>query len=139
MSNTALVAHGMRSSPSSTGSEMTLRKVGVNFPKVGGAQIEVADRVCDFLRARYPDKTAANVHADTGVSTKTVEKWLARVSAPGAPHLVVLVTVYGPEFLSALLPHRLAWLDSATREQERSQLRNDIHRLRRRLAPMEEC
>jgi hypothetical protein len=116
---------------------MTLRKVGVNFPNIRGAQIEVADRVCDFLRARYPDKTAANVHADTGVRIKTVEKWLSRVSAPGAAHLVVLVTIYGPEFLSALLPGRLAWLDSAAREQERLRLEDDIRRLRARLDQVE--
>ena len=112
---------------------MTLRKVGVKFPKVGGAQIEVADRVCDFLRAAYPDRTAANVHADTGVSAKTVEKWLARISAPGAAHLVVLVTVYGPEFLSAVLPRRPAWLDSAEREREHARLKADIDRIRDRL------
>lgn len=116
-----------------------MRKVGVNFPKVGGAQIEVADGVCAFLRALYPDKTAANVHADTGIRTKTIEKWLALVSAPGAAHLVVLVTVYGPEFLSAVLPRRLAWLDDATREQERVKLRSDIERLRARLAPAGEA
>lgn len=117
---------------------MTLRKVGVKFPKVGGAQIEVADRVCDFLRAAYPEKTAAHVHADTGVSTKTVEKWLARISAPGAAHLVVLVGVYGPEFLSAVMPKRPAWLDRAEREREHLQLKADLDRIRDRLKTPED-
>lgn len=108
---------------------MTLRKVGVKFPKVGGAQIEVADGVCAFLRALYPDKTAANVHADTGIRVKTVEKWLARVSAPGAAHLVVLVAVYGPEFLCAVTRNPPAWMTAAGRAARRAEVAAQVDQL----------
>ncbi|RXF67558.1 hypothetical protein [Hansschlegelia zhihuaiae] len=101
----------------------------MNFPKVGGAQIEVADGVCAFLRARYPDKTAANVHADTGIRVKTVEKWLAKVSAPGAAHLVVLVTVYGPEFLCAVTRDPPPWLTAAGRAARRAEVTAQIDEL----------
>lgn len=84
-------------------------------PKIFG------DAVAEFLRARHPTKTAANVAADTGCTPAQVEKWLERASSPNGVALARLIHAYGPSFLSAVLPPS-DWLDDARNRQQEGEL-----------------
>jgi hypothetical protein len=59
------------------------------------------ERLCQFLRARHPLKTAESVEAATGgaVQAATARKWLERSSRPGFAALLELIRAYGAEFL----------------------------------------
>lgn len=72
-------------------SEVVLRKVGVLHPHVFG------ERIAEFLRGIHPVKTALNVEADTGISNKTVSKWLEGASSPSGAAYHLLMGIYGPE------------------------------------------
>ncbi|GBD48144.1 hypothetical protein [Methylopila sp. Yamaguchi] len=105
-----------------------MRQSGVIFRHFGATARRMLDgeRVCAFLRAIYPEKTAANVAADTGVPARTVEKWLERLSSPSWPHGLRLVAAYGPEFLCAVMDTPPAWLTEAGRAAARAQLEAQI-------------
>lgn len=96
------------------------RQVGVSR-----RQLSVGERTAAFLRSVHPERTAANVAADTKgrITAKTVEKMLERQSAPSATNWIILFETYGPEFMCALLGERApAWLTEAGRAQARAQL-----------------
>lgn len=95
-------------------------------------QLSDGERVCSFLRKTHPEKTAANVAADTGISVRTIEKWLERLSAPSWAHGVRLLATYGPEFMCAVMDAPPAWLDQAARKERRTRvtaMRDELSRL----------
>ncbi|WP_144767387.1 hypothetical protein [Methylobacterium dankookense] len=87
-----------------------------------------------FLRARYPDKTAPNVAADTRLPIDTVKKWLALVAAPNGKAVLVLACVYGPEVLVALLRTPPGWLVETARAAEQARLEAELAALQAKLA-----
>ena len=89
-------------------------------------QLSEGERVCGFLRAIYPEKTAANVAADTGIAARTVEKWLERLSAPSWAHGLRLAAAYGPEFLCAVMDAPPTWLTEAGRAASRARIEAKI-------------
>lgn len=91
-------------------------------------------RLAQFFRRRYPTGTAAHVAADLNVSLRTVEGWLgSSPSAPRAAHLISGILLYGPEFLTVLLPETPDWLSEATREAERARTLKKIAELEAQL------
>ena len=93
----------------------------------------VQDRFSNFLRSKYPIKTADNVAADTGLPAATVQRWLDRGSAPSLWALGKLIGAYDAEVLCATLENPPAWLMAAARQQERERLEREIAGLRARL------
>lgn len=87
-----------------------------------------------FLRGRYPDKTAANVAADTRLPADTVKKWLALIAAPNGRAMLVLACVYGPEVLVALLRRPPGWLVHSARAAEQARLEAELADLTAKLA-----
>lgn len=86
---------------------------------------DVGERTCRFLRGMYPARTADCVAADLhtwGVKASTVSKMLERMSAPGALLWSALICVYGPDFLSAVLPSKPRWLDDAHRAEKQREI-----------------
>lgn len=88
-----------------------------------------AARAVAFLRQRHPVKTAASVAATTGLSAEAVKKWLERSSAPSFVACFALIRAYGPDFLTAVMEHPPAWIDTAARTARREALARDIARL----------
>lgn len=95
-------------------------------------QIDAAGMV-RWLKARYPAKTAACVAADLNVPLDTVTKWLARENLPNGRTLVLMICVYGPEFLAALLRDPPNWLDLAANEADQARLMAQLATLRAEL------
>ncbi|MFH6780918.1 hypothetical protein [Methylobacterium sp. MA0201] len=95
-------------------------------------QIDAAGMV-RWLKARYPAKTAACVAADLNVPLDTVTKWLARENLPNGRTLVLMICVYGPEFLAALLRDPPDWLDLAANEADQARLMAQLATLRAEL------
>jgi transcriptional regulator with XRE-family HTH domain len=106
-----------------------LRQFGVISPQV------VAERVIPFLRRMYPRATAEMVARDTGLSPKTVSKWLERSSAPSGAALVQLANTYRMAFLIALLPGS-EWVEIGANAVERAALADQVARSDRRLAAL---
>jgi len=79
-------------------SESAVRKIGVLEPQVFGA------RIAGFLRSIHPMKTAANVEAETRISSRTVSKWLEGASSPAGNAYHRLIEVYGPELFVFVNP-----------------------------------
>lgn len=98
-------------------------------PKTLGARVE------EFLRARHPIKTAANVAAETDgrCSAFQVGKWLEGASAPNGAAMAALIATYGPEFLAAIIPSPPAWLDAALRAQRAASIEAEIARRQREI------
>lgn len=90
-----------------------------------------------FLRGAHPTKTAEHVAGMTGISAKTVAKWLDGAE-PGSRHFLTLALVYGPQFVSACVRGAPAWLDEAHRNAERESLRREIAEREARLAELGE-
>jgi hypothetical protein len=117
-----------------TASGMPLRQSSLKSRQLSGSdRTVVADRIVGFLRREYPFATAENVSADTGVAIATVQKWIERDSAPSCSSFLRLVSVYGPEFLAAVCPDRLGWLDAAARAEHDRKVRAEIAALEQRL------
>lgn len=83
-----------------------------------------------FLRLIHPDKTAMNVAADTRQPVDTVKKWLAGVAVPNGRAMLVLVCVYGPEVLVAMLRKHPGWLVETARAAEQAHLEARVASLR---------
>jgi hypothetical protein len=62
---------------------------------------DARDRLCVFLRARHPHKTAEGVEAATrgAVHAAAARKWLDRSSSPGFAAFLELIRAYGAELL----------------------------------------
>ncbi|WP_057464487.1 hypothetical protein [Pseudovibrio sp. POLY-S9] len=83
---------------------------------------EMAERISEFLRQKYPDGTAKIVGKETGIPWKTVKNWLDKRAAPKAPHFMKLVNAYGLPFLDAVDPEGLPFLKDVRTAIERRDL-----------------
>ncbi|BDA84991.1 hypothetical protein Sa4125_25330 [Aureimonas sp. SA4125] len=90
-------------------------------------------RVAAYLRRLYPARTADNVAADTGLNSGTIAKWLERESAPNGVAMLVLIAIYGPDFLGAVMKRAPAWLDASQRMTEASALAAELDKIQARL------
>lgn len=95
------------------------------------------DRLAGFLRRLHPAKTADCVAADTGVAAETVRGWLKSSARPGCNHLLALIGAYGPEFLVAMFPNALRWLEAAQLAERQSELEAELASVSASLADLE--
>lgn len=95
----------------------------------------LGERIGAELRRRYPMKTAQQVAADLGASIDTAENWV-RGNAPSLRWFVVLVEVYGPEFLAAACP-RLDWLNEVVIAAEKQAIEKEMAALEMRRRQLE--
>jgi hypothetical protein len=90
----------------------------------------VRDRLADFLRRQHPMHTAKEVGAKADIPYRTVERWLAGLSAPQLDHFIRLLSAYGPPLLQAALDdegirrmerHGFDWVDRLQRTEVEEQ------------------
>ncbi|MFC3693094.1 hypothetical protein [Chenggangzhangella methanolivorans] len=104
----------------------------LGFRRLSWANVQhlsAGERVCAFLRALHPARTAQNVHADTRgrIAVKTIERMLERESAPSLDNFIHLSEAYGSALLVATFgPHAPDGLEALAREQQRSGLDDEI-------------
>lgn len=93
---------------------------------------EFSEKVEAFLRSRHPHKTALNVSIESSnrVSEHQVRKWLSGSSVPSGSALLVLICVYGPEFLAAVSPSAPDWVCEATRARNIARIDAELETLR---------
>lgn len=103
--------------------------------KVFGVDKKVfGERIAAYLRALYPQKTAANVAVDTGSSVAQVEKWLGGDVCPNGAAILRMICAYGPDFIKSALGDQCpAWLDAAHNAAEDARRENQISVLREQL------
>lgn len=83
-----------------------------------------------FLINIYPVKTAENVAADTGIASRTVQRWLSEEPiAPNMPSLLCLACVYGAPFLAESLTRCPQWLNDYVRLTRLSEIQSEIERV----------
>ena len=85
----------------------------------------VGEQTCTFLRGLYPRSTAENVAADLKawrIKSATIAKMLERQSSPSTGLFIALASVYGPEFLCAVLSSPPRWLSAAYRAERQREL-----------------
>lgn len=92
----------------------------------------VTKSVADYLRDKYPAKTAEHVAADTGCTVAAVKRWIYSDSAPSWDCAVKLIKAYGPELLAAVLPPT-AWIEKARAELQHEKLMAELAEAERRL------
>ncbi|GBU18057.1 hypothetical protein AOPFMNJM_4003 [Methylobacterium jeotgali] len=110
-----------------------LRQLGVIEPQT------FAERIGEFLRGIHPAKTAANVEADTGISAKTVSKWLERASSPSGTAYHRLIEAYGPELFVFVSPDASpASLQEAARVCQQARLERQAAALSQQLKVLRE-
>ncbi len=97
------------------------------------ATFNVANMI-SFLRTRHPSNTPYWVSSVTGIPPGTIENWLSRRSGPDRDHLSVLMCVYGPRFLQAVLSEPPAWVDRAAQQTEAEELERTIADAQAKLA-----
>lgn len=98
------------------------------------------DGVAGFLRAVHRRDTAAAVAAETGISHRTVERWLdpGEAVAPSSVHLLILVGCYGPELLAAAMGDQApGWLCAAERRKRLDEIDDRIAELAAQRAALE--
>lgn len=88
-------------------------------------------------RRRHPVGTAASVAARIGAHVRTVENWLHGVSRPNGMWLGIIIAVYGPDFLAAVMTDPPDWLVEAGRQMERARLLEEREALAARLAALD--
>lgn len=86
-------------------------------------RIDTSEKVAAFLPKRHPYCLVRAVHEKTGIAWKTIEKWFERGSTPSSAHFLVLIEIYGPEFLIAVIDDTDSWLRAAAIDQRDAQLR----------------
>lgn len=95
---------------------------------------DLADRVNEFLRRKYPVKVGECVGADLGIKATTVQKWMERTSAPSSWMLLKMVSAYGPEFLAAVMGDAAPeWLHASAHTERRARIAADIQKLQAEL------
>ena len=112
---------------------MSYAESGKIYPNVRKASPE---RAVDFIRAKYPVKTAESVAADTGVGIETVKKWLDGSVRPSWDGIFALICAYGPAFLIAVYPKAPKWLDDAHRRERLAALEAEQARIRAEIAEL---
>lgn len=98
---------------------------------------DLGERVANFLRARHPSKTAANVAAETPFSEHRVKAWLEHRAAPDGLAIVVMTAAYGPEFLAAVMPQKFEWIDESARRARGERIDAEIAALKRERAALD--
>jgi DNA-binding transcriptional regulator YiaG len=106
---------------------------GKSHAKLGGNQEKSVDLAAQFLRSRYPVKTADRVAHDIGIPANTVAKWLAGVSYPNGRATIALIRAYGAEFLATVIPEGAEWLSEVMLDHKRDQLAKDMAALQSRM------
>ena len=91
------------------------------------------DALADFLRAQHERDTAKHVARLTGEPVETVRKWLKRETRPGFRATIVLVCIYGPELLEAVLKRQPGWLAEARLGLDRARLAGELSSVTTRL------
>ena len=101
------------------------------------SQMACPEKAVEFIRARYPAKTAENVSSDTGIGAETVKKWLDGAARPSFDGLSRLIFAYGFPFLVAVFPRQPVWLSNAYQrerlaslEAEQARIQSEIQALR---------
>lgn len=124
-------------SPMSTASESMMRKSGSDLRKF--SQIDartLAERACQFLRDRYPTKTAMYVSADIGVAVGTVRKWLDQGHCPSGPAYDAMIATYGAGFLCAIRPDEAGWWHRVARAERQAALEARAEAIEQQLASL---
>ncbi|WP_420415094.1 hypothetical protein [Roseibium sp.] len=92
------------------------------------------ERIASFLRRKHPANTAAEVACRIPVPVRTVERWFSgSPSVPSSEAILWLIWVYGPEFLTVLMPETPDWLSKAARNAKREKLLSEIEELEQQL------
>lgn len=99
--------------------------------------IVLAERIAGYLRGKYVVKPSYGVSTDTGIEETTIRTWLQGNSLPSAEMLNVLVEVYGPTFVAAVLVPNPQWVIDAVLFERQQTLAAEIERLRKELAELE--
>ena len=97
---------------------------------------DLGDRVVSFLRLRHPQKTAANVAANSHLTEARVKAWLESRSVPDGTAMLRLIAAYGPDFLNAVMQERIGWLDDAVMAERENALRTEIEERQQQLADL---
>jgi hypothetical protein len=124
-------------SPMSTASGIAMGKSGTDLRKF--SQIDartLAERACDFLRDRYPNKTAMYVAADIGVAVGTVRKWLDQGHCPSGPAYDAMIATYGAGFLCAIRPDEAGWWHRVARAERQAALEARAEAIEQQLASL---
>lgn len=105
-----------------------MRQSRVSCPTVGGNdRCDMASRIVDLLRKRYPTKTAECVACDLQIKSCTAQKWVDRSSAPSAWLLLRMVNAYGPEFLAVVMGDMApAWLREDAHAARRDEIKSKM-------------
>lgn len=94
------------------------------------------ERAVDFIRTKYPNKTAESVAADTGVGIETVKKWLDGSVRPSWDGIFALICAYGTPFMVATVLTKPKWLDDAHRRERLAALEEQQARIRAEIAEL---
>ncbi|TXN23996.1 hypothetical protein [Methylobacterium sp. WL9] len=129
-----------RTSSMHTASEKVMRKSGVFLRNIGVIEPQTfAVRIAEFLRGIHATKTASCVEADTGISHKTVSKWLEGASSPSGNAYHRLIEVYGPELFCFISPDASPdSLQEAARICRQSRLERHAASIRQQLTDVRE-
>lgn len=87
-----------------------------------------------WLRQKFPQYTAVNVAAATGISSATVENWLHGRSQPSIEHFALMLMTFGPSFLRAAMQTEAPWIVKAEADAIAAEIEAEIERLERRRA-----
>lgn len=124
-------------SPMSTASGSVMGKSGSDLRKF--SQIDartLAERACQFLRDRYPAKTAIYVAADIGVAVGTARKWLDQGHCPSGPAYDAMIATYGAAFLCAIRPDEAGWWHRVARAERQAALEARAEAIEQQLASL---
>ncbi len=94
-----------------------------------------------WIHARYPSKPAEELSAAVGMPIETARKMLQRETLPSTRTFLVMMAVFGPDFVAALYDPAPPWLAGLARAWRLAQLEAqlaaeeaDLARRRRQLA-----
>ena len=110
-------------------SPIPLEPAGAIERQLGAISKEFGDRLKTFLVQRHRRCPAKFVHAGTGISPKTVDKWLHRHSVPNGPLFLQLIRTYGAELLMAVDPAPPDWVKIAAQLQRNARIEAEIAKL----------
>ena len=99
------------------------------------SEIIDVDGLARFLHAEHPRDAAKTVAKRTRQPLGTVKKWLNGSARPSLHAALVLVCVYGPEVLAAMLREPPEWLDASARAAEQARQRSRHARAQTRRGP----
>lgn len=97
------------------GQGSTNRPTSVANPATNVARGTYGERVCAWLSARHPHKTADCVAIDLRCKPARIRKMLERRSAPDFALGLRMLDAYGPDFAAAVLPGCRWMSDAAVR------------------------